>query len=132
LSAIFFEGFSVSKEQGYAVSLILIGIALASREGDSRRVTEQLVPELLEGYGPARMLKSIQEKNKDGVVDFLGSLGVNLLENERAVDAILRTHLGDARIELERKLAAVKRAWDAEEKLASESLKEKRTTEETQ
>jgi hypothetical protein len=122
----------VSKEQGYAVSLILIGIALASREGDSRRVTEQLVPELLEGYGPARMLKSIQEKNKEGVVDFLGSLGVNLLENERAVDAILRTHLGDARIELERKLAVVKRAWDAEEKLASESLKEKRTTEETQ
>jgi hypothetical protein len=122
----------VSKEQGYAVSLILIGIALASREGDSRRVTEQIVPELLEGYGPARMLRSIQEKNKDGVMEFLASVGVQLMDGERAVDAIMRTHLGDARIELERKLAAVKRAWDAEEKLASESLKEKRTTEETQ
>ena len=122
----------MSKEQGYAVSLILIGIALASREGDSRRVTEQIVPELLEGYGPARMLRSIQEKNKDGVMEFLASVGVQLMDGERAVDAIMRTHLGDARIELERKLAAVKRAWDAEEKLASESLKEKRTTEETQ
>ena len=122
----------MSKQQSYAVSLILIGIALASKEGDSKRVTDQLLPDLLEGYGPSKMLSSIQSKDKDGVVEFLASLGVQLMDGERAVDAILRTHLGDARIELERKLAVVKRAWDAEENLVTESLKGKRTREEKQ
>jgi hypothetical protein len=114
-----------TQAQGYAVSLILIGIALASKEGDSQRVTDQLLPDLLEGFGPSRMLAAIQSKDKDGVIEFLASLGVQLLDGERAVDAILRTHLGDARIELERKLAVVKRAWDAEEKLATNTLKGK-------
>ena len=114
-----------TQAQGYAVSLILIGIALASKEGDSQRVTDQLLPDLLEGFGPSRMLAAIQSKDKDGVIEFLASLGVQLLDGERAVDAIMRTHLGDARIELERKLAVVKRAWDAEEKLATNNLKGK-------
>jgi hypothetical protein len=114
-----------TQAQGYAVSLILIGIALASKEGDSQRVTDQLLPDLLEGFGPSRMLAAIQSKDKDGVIEFLASLGVQLLDGERAVDAILRTHLGDARIELERKLSVVKRAWDAEEKLATNTLKGK-------
>jgi hypothetical protein len=100
--------------KSYAVSLLLVGVAL-SQDGDRKRVVEQLVPSLLEGNIPPVALDAIQRKDKDGVVRFLAMLGVQLQDGELAVDAIIRTHLSDVRSRLQKQLASVDKAWKAEE-----------------
>lgn len=101
----------------YAISLILIGVAL-SRTGDSKRVTHGLLPELLEGYGPELALKAIQNKDAAELKRFLATIGVQMLEGELAVDALIREHLTDAKQKLTERLSKVQESWKAEEERA--------------
>lgn len=100
--------------EGYCISLLLVGMAL-TREGDGDRVREALQPELLDGVGPKKALDAIQGEDRDGVKKFLASIGIPMVDDERAVDAILRTFLMDAKSDLERQLAEVNRAMQSED-----------------
>ena len=106
----------------YATALLLIGIAL-SRDGDDKRVVNYLVPELLEGLLPCQFLRAIKDKDRIGVVRSLASLGIQMLENETAVDAILRTHIADARLRAKKQVDEIEKAWKNEETIALSKVK---------
>lgn len=100
--------------RAYAVSLILIGIAL-SRNGDRQRVVEQLVPELLEGNGPMMALRAIQERDGETLAKFLAQMGVHMQDGELAVDALMRSHLNEARERVAAQYERINKACKAEE-----------------
>lgn len=104
----------------YGLGLVLIGIALATRAGDAERVTSQLAPDCMEGMLVSDTMRALQERDRAKVKRFLASMGVQMQSGERAVDAILRTHLQDALRRSEANQARLKAAWEAEEKLALE------------
>lgn len=114
----------LEEASNYATALLLIGIAL-SRDGDDKRVVNYLVPELLGGLLPAKFLRAIKENDRTGVEQSLAELGILMQKKETAVDAILRTHIGDAKLRAQRQLEAIEQAWKNEEALA---LSKVRTT----
>lgn len=105
------------KVNQYATALLLLGIAI-SRNGDDKRVIDFLVPELLEGMTPSKFLRAVKDKDRDGVVRCLATFGVLMQENETAVDAILRTHLMDAKAKASQQIKDLEIAWKHEEELA--------------
>lgn len=104
-------------ERHYAISLMLIGVALAA-DGDRKRVIEQLVPELLEGYGPERALRAVQNRDRESLEIFLAQIGVHMIGSEKAVDAIIRAHLEHARTRAKQQYDEIERAVKNEEALA--------------
>lgn len=107
----------------YALELILIGIAL-SKDGDGERVRELLSPEFLAGYGGTnRGLKAIQQMDRQGVADFLALAGVQMLNDEMAVDSILRTFLNDTQVVFDKRQDELKAAIRKEQERAENKLK---------
>lgn len=111
--------------ESFAISLLLAGVAL-SRQGDSQRVINALVPAFFDGLGAARILDAAQKKDRAGIQSALAILGVHVLEGELAVDAVLRTHLEIARGRAKEQMTRLDRAWESEEKRALERVKPER------
>lgn len=105
----------------FAVGMMLIGVAI-SRNGDGSRVRQTLAPELLEGYLPQTGMKALVESDSAAMKKFLARCGVQLMEGERVVDALMREHLSDARQRLSDRLERVTKAEQMEtERLSKEN-----------
>lgn len=109
----------------YAIALILIGVAL-SRNGDSKRVAWGLLPELLEGHANSAAMRAIQDKDAAALKRFLASIGVQMLDGELAVDALMREQLAYAKQKLTDRLSKVHESWKAEEERAVARVAAKR------
>lgn len=101
----------------FTVGMLLLGVAL-SRNGDGSRVRQVLEPELLEGYLPQTGMKALQDGDSAKMKTFLARCGVQMMDGERVVDALLREHLSDARKRLSDRLERVNKA----EKMETERL----------
>ncbi len=102
----------------FALSLVMMGIAIA-RNGDSKRVTDHVLPEMLMGKLARKGLQSVGCRDREGLQEFLSSIGVTMIDGEMATDAILRTFidLHEARVHahqvvLQRMRAAERKIMD--------------------
>ena len=104
----------------YAMELVLAGVLL-SRTGDSKRLLGLLVPGLLSGSSTSDLLGAIKRRERAGVEKFMRTVGVGMLTNENAVDALVRSFITSRR----RHLADLVLVLDA----AAESEKNRREKE---
>lgn len=103
---------------------VLVGILL-SRDGDSKRLRDILIPELLMSEKTRRCLAAIQGLDRNGVDDFLKDVGVVMGTDELATDAIIRTFIGDRKAEVERIAKAIDDAIKSESKRQKQDGKKK-------
>lgn len=79
----------------FAAELLLIGAALA--DGDkAAMIQERFDPAMLASTGCRSGLTAIVRKDRQGMAEFLGVMGVNLGRKELAIDAVARTVLSRA------------------------------------
>lgn len=108
--------------ENYAQEFMLLG-AVLTQDGDWDRIRKLIDPKLLDLHGPRVCLKAIADNDRQKIRDFLASVGVQQLDNERAIDAILRTFLLNRKAELEAVLLNVNDSITQENLRAEEKLK---------
>ena len=111
----------------YVQELILCGIML-SQNGDAKRIKELLTPELLQvsgSIGPVKLVRAINEGNAESVWDWLATVGVFRIEEERAVDSVVRQYLSNRKVKLEKVLKHVNEGIRKESKRAESKLEKK-------
>lgn len=84
----------------FGVAMLLVGAAFA-KDGDGQKVRQCMIPKLLRGYSVGKVIEAIQKSDREGVKRFLADFGVLMGPKESAIDALLRTHMTDAKTELE-------------------------------
>ena len=80
----------LKESEEFAMSLIVLGIAI-SRDGDSKRITEWVEPEMFSTGLAQQGMRALMGRNRHGVAAFLRAAGVEMVDGEYAVDAIIRT-----------------------------------------
>ena len=88
------------RAKSYCTELILLGVMLA-KDGDPERARNAANHQLFQGPNTKRCALAIQEKEGPTVWDCLAFYGVQRVNNESAVDAILRLFLQEKAAELE-------------------------------
>ena len=82
---------------------MLAGIML-SRNGDGDRVRDLLRPEMMISDVVSKCVTAVRDKDRGGVAEYLAKRGVQFIDDESAVDAILRTFLFARKREVEKLL----------------------------
>ena len=83
---------TLKESEELAMSLIILGIVI-SRDGDSKRITDHVEPEMFANTIARRGIRSLMTRDRGGVNAFLRVAGVEMVPGEFAVDAIVRTFI---------------------------------------